>query len=99
MTQERYFDQIVVCRYDPAWVTMFELERTAVQAALGSLALTIEHVGSTAVPGLAAKPIIDLLVAVHDLGAARTRCVEPLQRLGYTPITQYESWLAGEMLF
>ncbi len=58
--------RIVIVDYDPSWPARFELERDRVQRALGALAHRIEHIGSTAVPGLAAKPIIDLLVTVTD---------------------------------
>jgi GrpB-like predicted nucleotidyltransferase (UPF0157 family) len=97
---ERYGGgSIVICDYDPAWPAMFEQERRHVQSALGATARTIEHVGSTAVPGLAAKPIIDVLVGVKNLDEARSRCIAPLQALGYTYIQEYESWLPGELLF
>jgi GrpB-like predicted nucleotidyltransferase (UPF0157 family) len=97
---ERYGGgKIVVCDYDPRWPAMFENERARLQSILGSLAITIEHAGSTAVPGLAAKPIIDLLVGVHSLAAARASCIEPLQALGYAYIAEAESWLPNEMLF
>lgn len=49
---------------DPAWATAFAKEHLHLQAAIGHLVLDIQHVGSTSVPGLAAKPIIDLAVAV-----------------------------------
>jgi GrpB-like predicted nucleotidyltransferase (UPF0157 family) len=52
--------------------------------------LTIEHVGSTSVLGLAAKPIIDLLVGVRSLTEARSCCIEPIQALGYTYLPQYD---------
>jgi GrpB-like predicted nucleotidyltransferase (UPF0157 family) len=97
---ERYGGgKIVVADYDPAWPRMFEDERARVLDALGSLPLAVEHVGSTAVPGLAAKPIIDLLVAVRDLDKARTACVEPLAALGYRHMHEYEAWLPDEMFF
>ena len=99
-TGERYGGgRIVVAGYDPAWPRMFEDERARVLDALGSLPLAVEHVGSTAVPGLAAKPIIDLLVAVPDLDEARTSCVEPLEALGYRYMREYEAWLPDELLF
>jgi GrpB-like predicted nucleotidyltransferase (UPF0157 family) len=80
--KERYgAGRIVVSDYDPAWSAMFERERARVQEALGVIVVTVEHVGSTAVPGLAAKPIIDLLVGVRSLPEARTCCVEPMQAL------------------
>jgi GrpB-like predicted nucleotidyltransferase (UPF0157 family) len=58
--------EIVTVEYDASWPARFETERARVQQALGSRAIRIEHIGSTAVPGLAAKPIIDLLVTVED---------------------------------
>jgi GrpB-like predicted nucleotidyltransferase (UPF0157 family) len=98
--KERYgAGRIVVSDYDPAWSAMFERERARVQEALGLIVVTIEHVGSTAVPGLAAKPIIDLLVGVRSLPEARTCCVEPMQALRYRYMAEYEAWLPGEMLF
>jgi GrpB-like predicted nucleotidyltransferase (UPF0157 family) len=97
---ERYGGgSIMVCDYAPVWAATFEHERTCLRGVLGALVLTIEHVGSMAVPGLAAKPIIDLLVGVHSLTEARSCCIEPLQTLGYTYLPQYESWLPGELFF
>ncbi len=98
--KERYGGgRIVVCDFDPAWAAMFEQEQRRLRTALGSIVITVEHIESTAVPGLAAKPIIDLLVGVPSLAEARSPCLEPLQALGYTYIAKYESWLPGETLF
>jgi GrpB-like predicted nucleotidyltransferase (UPF0157 family) len=75
-------DPIVVVAYDPAWPDLFAALCAPVAAALGDVAVAIEHVGSTAVPCLAAKPIIDLDVAIRTetrLPAA----IERLARLGY----------------
>jgi GrpB-like predicted nucleotidyltransferase (UPF0157 family) len=74
---------IVVADYDPSWPTLFEQERIRIRKALGSFALVIEHIGSTAVPGLPSKPIIDLLVGVPSLEEAKERCIEPFEELGY----------------
>jgi GrpB-like predicted nucleotidyltransferase (UPF0157 family)/GNAT superfamily N-acetyltransferase len=57
---------IVIADHDPAWPRRFEAERERVASALGGAARRIEHIGSTSVPGLAAKPIIDVLVTVDD---------------------------------
>lgn len=57
---------IVIADYDPEWPERFEFERDRVRRVLGSTAVRIEHIGSTSVPGLAAKPIVDLLVTVAD---------------------------------
>ena len=90
---------IVVSDYDPNWPTLFEQERTRIENALGSFALAIEHVGSTAVPGLPSKPIIDLLIGVSSLEEAQERCIEPMEALGYNFIPEYASWLPGELFF
>lgn len=72
---------IVIADYDPAWPARFELERDRIQRALGDLAVRIEHFGSTAVPGLAAKPIVDLIVTVED--PEDEALVAPLEAAGY----------------
>lgn len=64
---ERGGDLIEIVDYDPAWPLRFEAWHQALRAALGSTASRIEHVGSTSVPGLPAKPIIDIQVSVADL--------------------------------
>ena len=61
--------------YTPAWATLFWAERARLQRALGADALDIQHIGSTAVPGLAAKPILDLGIAMA------TETVEHYERI------------------
>jgi GrpB-like predicted nucleotidyltransferase (UPF0157 family) len=90
---------IVVSDYDPSWPAAFEQERMSLHTALGPLVLTVEHIGSTAVPGLASKPIIDLQLSVSDLAEARSSCVGPLQALGYAYLPEYEPRLPGELFF
>lgn len=90
---------IVVSDYDPDWPKLFEQERARIKEALGSFALAIEHVGSTAVPGLPSKPIIDLLVGVPSLEEASERCIEPVKALGYIYLPEYASWLPRELFF
>jgi GrpB-like predicted nucleotidyltransferase (UPF0157 family) len=75
-------DPVVIADYDPSWPARFAELRNRLGAALGPLAVDIEHVGSTAVPGLAAKPIIDLDIVIatrDDLPAV----IERLRPLGY----------------
>jgi GrpB-like predicted nucleotidyltransferase (UPF0157 family) len=60
-------DGVELAPYDPAWADRFRALRTALAAALGQAAVRIDHVGSTAVPGLMAKPVIDAQVEVVDL--------------------------------
>jgi GrpB-like predicted nucleotidyltransferase (UPF0157 family) len=90
---------IVVSDYDPNWPALFEQESTGIKRALGSFALAIEHVGSTAVPGLPSKPIIDLLVGVPSLEEAKQRCIAPMEARGYIYIPEYASWIPGELFF
>lgn len=77
-------DRIEIVDYDPAWPAMFAEERERLHAALAGEAVeAIEHLGSTAVPGLAAKPVIDMLLAVSSLDAARKTFPDRLATLGY----------------
>jgi GrpB-like predicted nucleotidyltransferase (UPF0157 family) len=73
--------EIVIVDYQEGWPERFERERERLGRALGPLALTIEHIGSTAVPGLAAKPIVDLLVTVSDPEDASL--IAPIEAAGY----------------
>jgi GrpB-like predicted nucleotidyltransferase (UPF0157 family) len=72
---------IVVVDYDAAWPSQFEQLRRPIAAALGDVALSIEHVGSTSVPGLAAKPVIDISVVVSDEGGVRA-AIDRLATIG-----------------
>jgi len=74
--------EVVVLPYDPRWPMLFEEASAQLTAALGPAILTVHHVGSTAVPGLCAKPILDVLVSVPDFADA-TGLVAQLQVLGY----------------
>ena len=82
---------IVVCDYDPAWPVIFEALRARVAAAMGDLALAVEHVGSTSVPGLAAKPIIDIDLLIDET-TDESRYIPALERLGYQPDINLHVW-------
>lgn len=73
---------VTVVAYDPAWPEAFEALREELMTVLGDLAVTVEHVGSTAVPGLAAKPIIDIDVVVQS-PVDLTMAIERLSHMGY----------------
>lgn len=60
-------DPVVVVPYDPSWPDVFEAEANKLRSGLGSAVVDVHHIGSTAVPGMAAKPIIDILVVVRDI--------------------------------
>jgi GrpB-like predicted nucleotidyltransferase (UPF0157 family) len=75
---------IEIVDYDPNWPALFEEEAAHLRAVLDQgLIAGLEHYGSTSIPGLAAKPIIDILILVRCLAVAGPKFVEPLQRLGY----------------
>ena len=88
-------DPIRVVPYDPSWRARFEREVPGLERLLGtSITGGIHHVGSTAVPGLAAKPVIDILVGIDDLDRAREN-IEPLAGLAY----RYAPYRVDEMLW
>lgn len=77
-------DDIEIAAYDPAWPSKFEAEAAWLHKALpADLILDIQHYGSTAVPGLDAKPIIDILLATPDLAGARAAFPVLLEAEGY----------------
>jgi GrpB-like predicted nucleotidyltransferase (UPF0157 family) len=73
---------ILLVDYDPAWRRQFESEAARIRSALGKRALLLEHAGSTSVPGLVAKPIIDIVLAVAD-SAQETEYAPLLEETGY----------------
>ena len=73
---------VIVVPYSPDWPAAFAREAARIRAALGDNCIAVHHIGSTAVPGLAAKPILDLLPVVRDLAAAAD-ARPALERLGY----------------
>ena len=77
--------------YDPQWPQIFQREADRVQAALGNYALLIEHVGSTSVPGLAAKPIVDILLVVAN-SADETAYVPVLESAGFRLRIREPEW-------
>ena len=82
---------ITLVAYDPDWPRLFRREAGRMRAALGPVALRIEHVGSTSVPGLVAKPIIDVLLVVPD-PADEPGYVPQLQAAGYVLRIREPDW-------
>ena len=101
--KERYFREVrlgephrldgpvLLCDYDPAWPGMYQREAARIRSVLGDRVLLLEHVGSTAVPGLAAKPIIDILLVVADT-AEEDAYVPDLERAGYRLWIREPDW-------
>lgn len=77
-------EHVEICPYDPAWPGMFAAEKAHFLACLPrDLILQVEHYGSTAVPGLDAKPVVDMLVLVRDLETIREKVPPVLEAQGY----------------
>ena len=74
--------QVRIAEYDPAWPSTYDAEAARIRRALGEVAVRIEHVGSTAVPGLAAKPVIDVQLSVASFDPFDAYAA-PLAALGY----------------
>ena len=87
---------IRVVDYDPRWPELFAREADRVRAALGQDALRVEHVGSTSVPGLVAKPIIDMLLVVAD-SADEAAYVPALEAAGYVLRVREPDWYEHRM--
>ncbi len=87
----RHDGPIHLADYDPAWPIVFEREAARIRLALGERALRVEHVGSTAVPGLPAKPRIDILLVVPD-SSDETAFVPGLERAGYVLHIRERDW-------
>jgi GrpB-like predicted nucleotidyltransferase (UPF0157 family) len=91
------WQSIVIEDYDPAWVDRFAAASSLLNEILGGLIISIEHVGSTSVPGLAAKPIIDIDLLIEDT-AQESRYVPALERLGYRLVLREPWWHGHRML-
>jgi GrpB-like predicted nucleotidyltransferase (UPF0157 family) len=77
-------DEVEIVDYDPCWPSLFNEEAKRLRSVLDpSLIVGLEHFGSTAIPGLSAKPIIDILIAVRSLADAQAAFVAALRTLDY----------------
>ena len=94
----RHDAPIVLVEYDEHWPVRFEREAHRIRAALGVRALLLEHAGSTSVPGLAAKPIIDMVLAVPD-STDEGAYVPPLEAEGYALRIREPDWYEHRLLW
>ena len=92
----RRWQSITIEDHDPAWASFFATSAAEIRAALGERILALEHVGSTSVPGLAAKSIIDIDVVIDDT-SDESGYVPALAHLGYRLILR-ESWWHGHRM-
>jgi GrpB-like predicted nucleotidyltransferase (UPF0157 family) len=87
---------VELVEHDPSWADLFEQERGRLSGIFGEQARGIEHVGSTSVPGLCSKPIVDVLVGLRDLELTGEQ-VEAMRGLGYEFLGEYG--LPGRLFF
>ncbi|WP_110928186.1 GrpB family protein [Bacillus massiliglaciei] len=80
---------VIIEKYDPKWVAEYEIEAGKIKALIGENIMGIEHIGSTSVTGLEAKPIIDIMAGVNDLVITDT-FIEPLERIRYEFVNHKE---------
>lgn len=91
-----FMREIVVEPYDEKWPAMFNAENFLLQALLGDVARKIHHIGSTSVPGLSAKPVIDILLEVADINQL-DKCNSAMVDAGY--VARGENGIAGRRYF
>lgn len=89
--------KIVIVDYDPRWPEQYATEARKIRGALGARALLLEHVGSTSVPNLAAKPILDIVLVVAD-SADEASYVPALEQTGYVLRNREPAWYEHRVL-
>jgi GrpB-like predicted nucleotidyltransferase (UPF0157 family) len=89
-------DPVELVDYDPSWAELFESERAALAPIFDGQAVAIEHTGSTSVPGLCAKPIVDVLIGLRELALADDQFAG-MERLGYHYLGEHG--LPGRLFF
>lgn len=82
---------IYLAPYDPEWPRLYELEAKRIRGVLGGRVLLVEHAGSTSVPGLSAKPIIDIIMAVAD-SADQAAYLPSMEAAGYVLRVREPAW-------
>jgi len=82
--------KIILVNYNTKWPDFFKEEKKALMSSIGSFVEHIEHIGSTSIPGISAKPVIDIMIGVNSLAKADAQCVELIRRMGYRHVRQYE---------
>lgn len=90
---------IVLLPYDTKWKIVFEQERSLLLNAMKEWIVIVEHIGSTAIPEIKAKPVIDIMIGVQDLKIADLHLVKIIQLCGYDYINNYEASMPERRYF
>jgi GrpB-like predicted nucleotidyltransferase (UPF0157 family) len=91
-------NQIIIEKHNPNWANEFEEEKGKLQRVFNGKTTIIEHIGSTSVKNLAAKPIIDMMIGIHDFDQVTT-FVSSIQQLGFDYIEDYEAVMPKRRFF
>ncbi len=89
---------IVIVDYNPQWPRMYEEEKALILQAISHVIADIEHIGSTAIPGMGAKPIIDIMIGLHRLDDA-VECIPRLDALGHKYHPEFEDRVPERRFF
>lgn len=95
--EQAIHEEVALAPYDPSWPALFSQERERLLSSLPQV-LAVEHIGSTAVPGMPAKPTIDILAAVPSMEVAHS-LLEPILALGYTTSREFNATLTDRRWF
>ena len=90
---------IILSPYNPNWVKKFKIEKEKLQDILTNNLIAIEHIGSTAIPGIYAKPVIDILIGVKNLNHINGQLITQIESLGYRYVQGYEKELPYRRFF
>ena len=90
---------VIIVDYDPNWPNVFEAEKAYILNVAGEFIIALEHIGSTSVPGLGAKPIIDILAGVRTLAEGRQTIAPLTAQLGYEYMPEYEVEMPYRLYF
>jgi len=91
-------EPVIIAEYSSQWPAQFNEESQVLRATFGLIEIDIEHVGSTAVPGLAAKPIIDILLGANSLAQIESH-IPHLESVGYRYVPEFEKQLPQRRYF
>jgi GrpB-like predicted nucleotidyltransferase (UPF0157 family) len=91
-------EPIIIEKYNPDWIVKYEKAKNKLLESIGEFVVAIEHIGSTAIPGLASKPIIDILIGVRSLDDAE-KCIPKLIELEFEYVPEHEKELPNRRYF
>ena len=90
--------KIIIEKYNPKWKIYFEIEKGILIIALAEISYKIEHIGSTSVKGLGAKPVIDIMIGLEDFSLAN-KVIPKIEKLGYIYVSKYEDVMPYRRFF